>query len=148
MHGAADQRNICRAPRPDRRDSSGRTPRSSPRREPQPPSPDHSAAPLPPGHDGLYPWPAASALCFRRADKDDRRSAERAQEREPPVRREYTWPDVPVRAGGTKTERRLPGLLNVHSAWFPLATHAIVRTFAMLYQKPMSISRYIVVAVL
>src|SRR6266540_1152236 len=62
-----------------------------------------------------------------------------APEREPPVHREYTWPDVPVRAGGTKTERRLLGLGNVHSAWFSLTTHAILRTFAVLYQKPTSI---------
>src|SRR5439155_12222146 len=66
----------------------------------------------------LFPWPAARAPPFRRADKDGGRSGERAPERESPVPREYAWPDVPVGNGGTKMERRASGLWNVRSSCF------------------------------
>src|SRR6516164_3520306 len=61
MLAAAGQQNMCPVPRPHRPGSSGRMTRWTSRREPSPPSRGHSAAPRPPGHGGLSPWPAACA---------------------------------------------------------------------------------------
>ena len=74
------------------------------------------AAPLPRGHDGRSPSPAACGLSCRCADKDRRRSAERAPQRESPVRLEYAWPDLPAGEGGTRAERRVWRLRNVRLA--------------------------------
>src|ERR1700675_5011044 len=118
MREAADRRDTCPAPRSHRLGSTGRTPRSPPRRKPPPPSPSYSAAPRRFGHDGLSPSPVACALSCRCADKDAHRSAERAPERESLARREYAWPDVPAGELRTKMGLRALGVRNVRLACF------------------------------
>ncbi len=100
--------------------STGRMPRSPPRRESPPPSPDHSAAPRRLGHDGLSPWPAARTPSCRCADKDGHRSAGRGPEQESPARREYAWPDVQAGGLGTKMELRALGVCDVRLACFAI----------------------------
>src|SRR5260370_8966515 len=97
--------------------------------------------PLPPGPEGLCPWPATCSPHCPCAEKGGHRSAERAPERESPARREYAWPCSST-CGRHKNRTETLGPTERSFGMVLLTTPVILRTSAMLCQKPIPLPRY------